>query len=160
MSFQLLLNCEHFGTFNSTTPVTSPEVYHASRVQAIGAFQPHEQKSTSLAANVAHEPSRSHLTPPTIQYRTDPPLPHPYSFFPSTKQHPEMSTSTKSRKRAAEDYESDDGFIEDAAPSSKPTKKAKNNFTFTPSAGAQKDDEGNEYWEVSSPQHQPCQLLS
>jgi hypothetical protein len=49
----------------------------------------------------------------------------------------------------ADEYESDNGFVEDGATSSsKPSKKAKNAFTFDASAGPQKDDDGNEFWEV------------
>ncbi|KAF2724346.1 PC4-domain-containing protein [Polychaeton citri CBS 116435] len=44
------------------------------------------------------------------------------------------------KKRVADDYESDDGFVEDA-PKSKKTKNV--------SGGGQVDDEGNPYWELS-----------
>jgi hypothetical protein len=52
-------------------------------------------------------------------------------------------SKTKSRKRV-EEYDSDDGFIEDAAPKSKKQKKVVSGA----SGEMQKDDEGNEYWEV------------
>jgi hypothetical protein len=56
---------------------------------------------------------------------------------------PNFSTANmskvKSRKRV-EEYDSDDGFIEDAAPKSKKQKKV---------VSGQKDDEGNQYWEIS-----------
>lgn len=48
--------------------------------------------------------------------------------------------SKRSSRAVADDYESDGGFVEDA-PRSKKQKKELN-------SGLQKDDEGNEYWEV------------
>lgn len=51
-----------------------------------------------------------------------------------------MSKRSLSSKHVKDDYESDDGFVEDA-PKSKKQKKELN-------TGIQKDDEGNEYWEV------------
>lgn len=61
-----------------------------------------------------------------------------------------MGKAQDSRKRAlaAEDYDSDGGFVEDA-PKSKKSKngvaKASVNYEM------QKDDDGNEYWEVTLP---------
>jgi hypothetical protein len=61
-------------------------------------------------------------------------------------------SKTRSRKRV-EEHDSDDGFIEDAAPKNKKQKKVV-------SGQMQKDDEGNEYWEVgryTTPQ-KPCNV--
>ena len=49
-------------------------------------------------------------------------------------------------KRTQETYESDGGFIEDAPQS----KKRKGGTKTTASMGTQKDDNGDEYWEVSA----------
>jgi len=49
-------------------------------------------------------------------------------------------------KRTQESYESDGGFIEDAPQS----KKRKGGGRTAASAGLQKDDNGDEYWEVSA----------
>lgn len=58
-----------------------------------------------------------------------------------------MPKQANSRKRvASENYESDDGFVEDA-PKSKKSKKSSAKAELDLSM--QKDDEGNEYWEVS-----------
>lgn len=46
----------------------------------------------------------------------------------------------RSSKHVTDEYESDGGFVENA-PKSKKQKKELN-------SGLQKDDEGNEYWEV------------
>ena len=55
-----------------------------------------------------------------------------------------MSHKSASRKREAPvDYESDDGFVEDA-PKSKKSKKG----DFKANSQLQTDDEGNEFWEV------------
>ena len=50
-------------------------------------------------------------------------------------------SKVKSRKRVSEEYDSDDGFVEDAAPKAKKQKKIATGETQT-------DDDGNEYWEV------------
>lgn len=52
-----------------------------------------------------------------------------------------------SRKRK-QDYESDDGFVEDAPKSKNPRKEPKQ-----VNSAVQKDDDGNEYWEVSGSGH-------
>lgn len=59
-----------------------------------------------------------------------------------------MVKPQESRKRtAAEDYESDGGFIEDAPKS----KKSKNGVAkASVNYERQKDDDGNDYWEVIS----------
>lgn len=49
-------------------------------------------------------------------------------------------------RKYVEDYESDDGFVEDA-----PKSKKRKSEPKQPASGAQKDDEGNEYWEVGTP---------
>lgn len=56
-----------------------------------------------------------------------------------------MPPKAYSRKRTAvaDEYDSDGGFVEDA-PKSKRAKSTK----APPSKDAQRDDEGNEYWEV------------
>ncbi len=54
-----------------------------------------------------------------------------------------MASKPKSRRRVS-DYDDDDGFVEDAAP--KGTKRQKK----TVSGEMQKDDDGNEFWEVCS----------
>lgn len=46
----------------------------------------------------------------------------------------------RSNKHVGDDYESDDGFVEDAPKSKKQKKEL--------SSGMQRDDDGNEYWEV------------
>ena len=51
-----------------------------------------------------------------------------------------------SRKRA-EDYDSDDGFVEDAPKSKKQKGEAQQKKTV--SGETQTDDDGNPYWEVS-----------
>ena len=48
--------------------------------------------------------------------------------------------SKRSSKYVYEEYESDGGFVEDAPKSKKQKKEL--------SGGVQKDDDGNEYWEV------------
>jgi hypothetical protein len=55
-------------------------------------------------------------------------------------------------KRAQEEYEADDGFVEDA-PQSKKSKKGavkKTEPKSPPSTGMLKDKDGNEYWVVCS----------
>lgn len=56
-----------------------------------------------------------------------------------------MPPKYKSRKRVSDDndYDSDGGFVEDA-PKSKKAKTAKE----APSKEHQKDDDGNDFWEV------------
>ena len=57
-----------------------------------------------------------------------------------------MPPKYKPRKRAAEteEYGSDGGFVEDA-PKSKRSKTSK----ASPSKDTKKDDDGNDFWEVS-----------
>lgn len=59
-----------------------------------------------------------------------------------------MSTSKPLSRKYVDDYESDDGFVEDAPKSKKPRKnepKAKKELA----QGVQKDDDGNPFWEIS-----------
>ena len=49
-------------------------------------------------------------------------------------------------RKYVEDYESDEGFVEDAPKSKK--RKSEVKQTKEVSHGVQKDDEGNEFWEV------------
>jgi hypothetical protein len=65
-----------------------------------------------------------------------------------TKQTARKSTG----KRTAEEYDSDNGFVEDAAPSNKQTKTT---AKTTVQPGIQKDDDGNDYWEVCLPVSPP-----
>lgn len=58
-----------------------------------------------------------------------------------------------SRKRVSEEYVSDDGFVDDdnAPPKSKRSKAGAAGSGIRSGSGALKDDDGNEYWEVSFP---------
>lgn len=59
-----------------------------------------------------------------------------------------MPPKYKSRKRAVEvdEYNSDGGFVEDAPKS----KRAKSDNKAPLSEGLQKDNDGNQFWEVGS----------
>ena len=55
----------------------------------------------------------------------------------------------RSRKYVEEDYESDDGFVEDAPKSKKRKSELQQKGSKSVSGETRVDDEGNEYWEVS-----------
>jgi hypothetical protein len=58
-----------------------------------------------------------------------------------------MSKSKPLSRKHVEEYDSDDGFVEDA-PASK-RRKAEPKAKKELKSGVQKDDDGNEYWELS-----------
>jgi hypothetical protein len=64
--------------------------------------------------------------------------------------------SPKSKKRVADAYESDDGFVADA-PQSKKVKAPRKKGAI---GDLQKDDEGNQFWEVGDPRAAPPRCMA
>lgn len=59
-----------------------------------------------------------------------------------------MARTSNKRRAASDDYESDDGFVEDV-PSSKRAKKSSSSSKSKGVGGGLVDTEGNTYWELS-----------